>query len=192
MFLNFLRFGNQKKRPGKFLPFIPQQHILKSMSQDLKQLINADLNVKPSRSTSVGKSPEEMWLDKATKVATIIVDCLENGLTEADGCTLAGITLQDYETLKSKAPGLSKLIEQTKIHYKLALMKPITNAIKAGDVNKAQWYMERKFPKEFGASAKRMVNGDNDDDQNPIGDIISRIQNGEHKKSSINPEILDL
>ena len=160
------------------------------MSMDVKDLIINGVG-KPKHS-NIGITPEEQWVEKATKVANIIIDCLENGLTEIDGCTLAGITVNDYDTLRTKAPKLAQLIEQTKIKYKLALMKPITEAIKKGDVTKAQWYMERKFPKEFGASAKRMVAQDHDESANPIGEIVNQIQRGTHKKSSINPEILDL
>lgn len=156
----------------------------------LKEGIQKDMGIKTTNN-SIGKSPDEMWLEKATRIGTMIVECLQNGLSESDGCTLAGITLNDYEELKKRAPSFARLIEQTKIQYKLDLMKPITAAIKAGDVTKAQWIAERRFPAEFGQASKRQV-APVDDDRNPIADIVRRIQNGENTGAPFNKDILGL
>lgn len=131
---------------------------------------------------------EQIWLDKATVACTQILECVKNGLSEEDGCILAGISYTEYEEIRRRAPQIVRMIEKEKVVYKLELMKPITEAIKKGDTSKAMWIAERKYPSEFGSSTKRVITppADNTD---PLSDIIKRIQDGEGPGAQMNQKI---
>lgn len=160
-------------------------------SPEVKKAIATDTDIKIQKvtpQTTIGPKDDEIWLNKATIACTQILECVKNGLTEEDGCILAGISLSDYAAIQQRAPQIVRMIEKEKVLYKLELMKPITKAIQSGDTSKAMWIAERKFPAEFGSSTKRIVTPPADN-SNPISDIISRIQGGEGPGSEINKEI---
>lgn len=134
---------------------------------------------------------EQVWLQKASVACTQILECIKNGLSEEDGCVMAGITMSDYEEVRRRSPQLVRLIEKEKVIFKLELMKPIAEAIRKGDHSKAMWLAERKFPAEFGSTTKRVV-APPKDDSNPLTDLFNRIQAGEGPGASANKEINDL
>lgn len=137
---------------------------------------------------NINLKDEEIWLDKATVACTQILECVKNGLSEEDGCVLAGISYTEYEEIRRRAPQIVRLIEKEKVVYKLELMKPITEAIKKGDTSKAMWIAERKYPAEFGSSTKRVITPPSDN-TNPLSDIIQRIQDGEGPGAQVNKKI---
>lgn len=159
--------------------------------QEVLDAIAKDNNIKPAKANTLIYKDEQLWLDKATIACTQIIECVKNGLSEEDGCVLAGITIQDYEDIRRRAPQIVRMIEKEKVMYKLELMRPITAAIQKGDTSKAMWVAERKFPAEFGSSTKRIVTPPADN-TNPLNEIISRIQNGEGPGSQVNQEINNL
>lgn len=161
--------------------------------KQVETAISTDTSIKPRNTlkNNLNLKDEEVWLQKASVACTQILECIKNGLTEDDGCVMAGITMSDYEEIRRRSPQLVRLIEKEKVIYKLELMKPITEAIKKGDTVKAMWVAERKFPAEFGSTTKRVVAGPKDD-TNPLTDLFERIQKGEGPGASANKEINDL
>lgn len=140
---------------------------------------------------NINRTEDEVWLQKASVACTQILECVKNGLTEEDGCVMAGISMSEYEDIQRRSPQLTRLIEKEKVIFKLEIMKQITESIRKGDTGKAMWMAERRFPAEYGSATKRLVTPPKDD-SNPLTDIFDRIQRGEGPGSSANKEINDL
>lgn len=100
---------------------------------------------------------------KATP-ATIktILMAIEEGLTQKDAATLAGI---DQDTLINwkKNSDFSDQVRQAEISFKRKHLKLIDEAAKT-DTRNSKWLLERKFPGEFASYQKSDVNVTTEDD----------------------------
>jgi hypothetical protein len=158
----------------------------------VEEAIAKDNGIKiPNPQHNVHKTEDQVWLQKATIACTQILECIQNGLKEEDGCVMAGISLSEYEDIKRRAPQIVRMIEKEKVSFKLSIMKPIIASIKQGDSSKAMQMAERMYPSEFGPSAKRIV-APTQDNTDPLSEIVARVQAGEGPGSTKNKRINDL
>ena len=78
-----------------------------------------------------------------------ILPFLQRGLSVAAACQQAGVPQQTVSDYIKKDKKLSVEIEKAKRTIEITARENIAQAIKAGSIENAKWYLERKCKEEF-------------------------------------------
>lgn len=95
----------------------------------------------------VQKSANAWWMDRV-KLNSLITS-FKYGVNIKEACILAGISEDQYKYFKGLHPEFSSIVETCRKLPGLRARKAIIEALDT-DLVTARWYLERKYPDEFG------------------------------------------
>lgn len=114
---------------------------------------------------------------EAKEKALEIIKAISDGMSEPDAVTLADMSWEKYLEMKKKYPGVTLIIDKSKIEYKRKIIAKINTLALAGDVKAIQWVAENGeiFREDFGKKK-------NPTTTNPLSEALKFIQ-----ENSISP-----
>lgn len=79
-----------------------------------------------------------------------VTDAIGAGMSIEDACIYADISKDSFYTWKAEYPDFSDAVKKAEINGKLRRILRIDKAGKEGHWQADAWYLERKFPEEYG------------------------------------------
>lgn len=84
----------------------------------------------------------------------IILDAIGRGLSQKDAGILAGVNEDTISRWKKDKADFAEKVLQKEVEFKQIHIVNIQNEALAGTWQASAWFLERKFPKEFGQKAE--------------------------------------
>lgn len=111
-------------------------------------------NTRSIKKSNAGR-PTVMTDETVSKLESVF----KLGVTDQVACTYAGISRETYYSHLEKNPLFSDKIASAKDYARIAAGSVVMDAIiKQKDVQTAKWWLEKKYPTEFGQQANNAVN----------------------------------
>ncbi len=123
--------------------------IPKADPEDLKKLEEASRE--PGR-------PTVMTTDTVNKLEAAFT----NGLNVSEACLYANISRQTYYAYCKETEGFSDRVELLRTNVSMIAKQKVVEAIRKGDVDVAEWYLERVNKEEFSTRQEKTGAGGKD------------------------------
>lgn len=82
---------------------------------------------------------------------------IRSGLSEVNACSLAGITLGDFDVMMKKYPRLKDYIDTWKHDLNSRIELNLAQAVMNGDIEVSKWMAQNRMPEKYNASRKQEI-----------------------------------
>lgn len=113
-----------------------------------------------------------------------IAQYISEGLTLEEACLLANTSVSSLEESSIKFPIIEDLLRFMELSLKRDLLRTLLAKAKGGNEKHAQWFLERKYPEEFGR--RRMGQGSIDDDGGGVKEALIWVRDRNDGSSMVN------
>lgn len=103
-------------------------------------------------SESLEKRAKERFTPEFFRALTRIAYYTANvGLPLEEACLLADVEKEHFEELRVKEPLVDRIIRVKELQFKKDMLRTIAQDARNGDSKTAQWFLEKKYPQEYGS-----------------------------------------